>query len=84
MASFNLETVLSGETSRSLRTSSSNASLSLCNSTSLICSAMDGNEAEGLSSGSVLEGMGLMVLVCCCGKGQGVGETPAAEISRSS
>lgn len=79
-----LESVLSGEAFRSLRTSSSNTSLSRSNSTSLISSAMDENEAEGLSSDGGLEGMGLIVLVCCCGKGGGVGETPSAEISRSS
>ena len=32
---------------------------------------MDGNEAEGPSSASGLEGMGLIVLVCYCGKGRG-------------
>lgn len=51
-----------------------------CNSTSLISSAMDKNEAEGPSSSSGLGGMGLMVLDCSCGKGRGVGETPAADI----
>ena len=77
-----LETVLSGEAVRSLRTSSSY--MPPFNSTSLISSAKDKNEAERPLSSSGLGGMGLMVLFCSCGKGRGVGETPAADISRSS
>ena len=38
---------------------------------------------KGLSSGRGLEGMELMVLGCCCGKGWGMGEMPAGAISRS-
>ena len=38
---------------------------------------------KGLSSGRGLEGMELMVLGCCCGKGWGMGEMPAGVISQS-